>query len=164
MKKLGLIFILFFLQLGLGFSSNFDAKMCIAGNELGVSGGNAAQTGGKLDSLALNLAKDKPVVVVGESMGRVNNMAEQLKALGYNVKTYSPRNFRSVYPNVNKLDMEANRSWLRYWSLEKNANVIDIGLDLSPTRTFRSPFYKMESQSLYNNWNYQNVFQFDPGF
>jgi RHS repeat-associated protein len=112
------------------------------------------------------ISKDKSVIVVGESMSRVNKVADELKSLGYNVKTYNPRKFRSFTPDnpgVNPLDMEANRSWLKYWTKEKNATVVDIGLDNARTLP-RSPFYQMESRSLYSNWNYNNVIKYDPGF
>jgi rhodanese-related sulfurtransferase len=113
-----------------------------------------------------SIPKDKPVVVVGESMSRVNKVADSLKGRGYDVKTYQPRNFRSftpTSPGLNSLDLEANRSWLGYWAKTKNATFVDIGLDNARTLP-RSPFYQMENRSLYSNWKNVNVVQYDPGF
>ena len=113
-----------------------------------------------IDSITGQIAKDKPVVVMGESMGRVNPVAKQLKQAGFNVKTYNPQNFRSSPGNLNRLDVEANRSWIRYWTKDKGATVIDIGID--PSRTARSPFYGVENRSVYQNWNYPNVIKYNP--
>jgi len=93
-------------------------------------------------------------------MGRVNPVAEQLKQAGFNVKTYNPTNFRSSLGNLNRLDVGANRSWLRYWTQYKGATVIDIGID--PSRIARSPFYALEYRSIYQNWNYPNVIKYNP--
>lgn len=113
-----------------------------------------------IDSITGQIPKDKPVVVIGESMGRVNPVAEQLKQAGFDVKTYNPKNFRSSLGNLNRLDVEANRSWIRYWTQDKGATVIDIGID--PSRTARSPFYGVEYRSIYQNWNYPNTIKYNP--
>lgn len=94
-------------------------------------------------------------------MGRVNPVADELRQAGFDVKTYNPQNFRSSPGSLNILDVEANRSWIRYWTQEKGATVIDIGID--PSRTVRSPFYGVENRSIYQNWNYQNVIKYDLG-
>ena len=125
---------------------------------LGITGTSNAAKG--IDSITGQIPKDKPVVVIGESMGRVNPVAEQLKQAGFDVKTYNPKNFRSSLGNLNRLDVEANRSWIRYWTQNKGATVIDIGID--PSRTARSPFYGVEYRSIYQNWNYPNVIKYNP--
>jgi len=56
--------------------------------------------------------------------------------------------------------LEANRSWIRYWTQEKGATVIDIGID--PSRATRSPFYGVENRSIYQNWKYPNVIKYNP--
>jgi rhodanese-related sulfurtransferase len=56
------------------------------------------------------ISKDRPVVVVGESMGRVQKVANKLDEAGFDVKTYAPRNFRSSLGNLDPRDLEANRS------------------------------------------------------
>jgi hypothetical protein len=95
--------------------------------------------------------------VVGETMTRVDKTAQELKGAGYDVQTYQPRNFRTSNNNINRLDIEANRSWLRYWT-NKGATVVDRGLDINRL-TGRSRFYEMQSRSLYINWNYRNIFK-----
>jgi hypothetical protein len=69
------------------------------------------------------------VVVVGESMSRVEKAAEQLRQQGLDVRTYDPR-------EGTRNSMEANRSWLRYWTKVRQATVVDIGTD--PNRTIPS--------------------------
>ncbi len=93
-------------------------------------------------------------------MDRVNPVAKQLEQSGYNVKTYNPRNFRSSPGNLNVNDIEANRSWIRYWTKDKGSTVIDIGI--YPGRTVRSPFYGVENRSVYKNWKYPNVIKYNP--
>ncbi|MBN2164658.1 MAG: hypothetical protein JW717_00105 [Marinilabiliaceae bacterium] len=100
-------------------------------------------------------------VVIGENMDRVNKAAEDLRNQGYNVKTYLPRNFRSKFPNVNPLDVKANRSWISYWTQNRGAKVFDIGKDAG--RSVRSPFYGVEHRSIYTNWKYKNVVKL-PGY
>jgi rhodanese-related sulfurtransferase/polyhydroxyalkanoate synthesis regulator phasin len=111
------------------------------------------------------LSGQKPIVVVGQSMDRVEKIAQQLKDAGYEVQIYQPRNFQSTYGNLLKKDLENNRSWLSYWTKEKGATVIDIGVDpIKASKGITSPFYDLERRSLYNNWNYQNVINYNPGF
>ncbi|MBN1891832.1 MAG: RHS repeat protein, partial [Clostridiales bacterium] len=134
----------------------------IGGNPTVVPGGGSNPTNG-IDSITGKIPTDKPVIVIGETMSRVNPIADQLRNAGFDVRTYEPRNFRSNPPiDINRLDLEANRSWLRYWTKEKGATVIDIGLDASGTRLFPSDFYALEARSIYKNWNYPNVIQYDP--
>ena len=110
-----------------------------------------------------NLSKDKPVVVIGQSMGRVDPVAEELNKLGFNVQTYNPQNFQSSYGNLLRKDVENNRSWLKYWTQTKGATVIDIGVDpLKASQGISSPFYDVELRSIYDNWQYENVIKFDP--
>ena len=129
----------------------------VAGGVLDGASATAVDSDG-LANLTSNLSKDHPVVVVGESMARVEKTAERLRSIGYGVKTYNPRSFTGL----NRKTIEANRSWLSYWVKEKGANVIDIGRQ--PGRETRSPFYLMETRSLYRNWKYKNVFKFNPGY
>ena len=96
-------------------------------------------------------------------MGRVDPVAEEMSKLGFDVKTYKPQNFQSSYGNLLRKDVENNRSWLKYWTQEKGATVIDIGADpLKVSQGISSPFYDVELRSLYNNWEYQNVIKLDP--
>lgn len=142
------------------FTVMYDASIMGANvaNYQSVKGTSSTVKG--IDSIIEQIPKDKPVVVIGESMGRINPVAEQLKQAGFNVKTYKPQNFRSSPGNLNRLDLEANRSWIRYWTIEKDATVIDMGID--PSRTARSPFYGVENRSIYQNWNYPNVIKYNP--
>ncbi len=112
----------------------------------------------QFSELVSRISKGKPVVVIGEGMSRVNPVAEALRKAGFDVKTYEPRNFRSTPGNLSQLDLEANRSWLRYWTLKKGATVIDIGLQKG--RPEPSPFYALEWRSIYQNWKYPNVLRF----
>jgi RHS repeat-associated protein len=111
------------------------------------------------------IANGRPIVVVGRGMGRVNPVAEAIRAAGGNVKTYEPENFRSSPGNVDRRDVEANREWLRYWAKDRGALIIDIGHD--PARPGDTgPFYGVERRSLYGNWagSGVTVVQHDPGF
>jgi RHS repeat-associated protein len=112
----------------------------------------------EFSELTSKLPKDKPVVVIGEGMGRVNPVAEALKGKGFDVKTYEPRAIRSTPGNPSSLDLEANRSWLSYWVKDKGATVIDIGLQKG--RPEPSPFYALEFRSVYQNWKYPNVLRY----
>ena len=139
----------------LGSETELLAKVKVP--ETVVEGG--VKTG--IESITGSIDKDKPVVVIGQTMDRVNPVAEELGQAGFDVKTYNPQNFRSSPGNLNRLDVEANRSWIRYWTQEKRATIIDIGRD--PSKTARSPFYGVENRSIYRNWNYQNVIKYEPG-
>jgi RHS repeat-associated protein len=101
-------------------------------------------------------------IVIGERMIRVNNAANELRSMGYNVKTYNPRNFRSTPGNLSSLDIKANRSWLSYWTQKMGAKVFDIGIDKSE-KNIRSPFYGLENRCIYDNWKYNNVVKL-PGY
>lgn len=113
-----------------------------------------------LDDIISQIPKNKPVVVIGESMKRIDPIADKIKQAMLDVKTYNPRNFRSSLGNLSRLDLEANRSWIRYWTKLRSATVIDLGIDTS--RIARSPFYGLESRSIYSNWNYSNVIKYNP--
>ncbi len=141
MKKLGLIFILFFLQLGLGFSSNFDAKMCIAGNELGVSGGNAAQTGGK------------KAIVIGEDMTRIKIATKELQAQGIDAKWYQAwgKYFKADNFDLGK-SLSRNQAWIES-KIQQGYNIYDIG---PKGNTITSPFYKLEIDTI-NNLKYPTI-------
>ncbi|MBP6660195.1 MAG: hypothetical protein KA174_05905 [Chitinophagales bacterium] len=97
-------------------------------------------------------------IVIGERMQRVNKAADELRKQGYNVKTYSPRNFRSTPGKLSPKDINANREWLRYWT-NKGAKVFDIGPEKG--NPVRSPFYGVENRSIYTNWRYNNVVQLE---
>jgi len=99
---------------------------------------------GTISNISNQIPINKPVVVIGKSMGRVNPVAAQLRQNGFNVKTYNPRNLRSSSGYISRLDLEANRSWLKYWTYEKGATIVDIGLDPSRPIYYRSPFYAIE--------------------
>lgn len=99
------------------------------------------------------------VIIIGESMVRVNKAAGDLSKQGYNVKTYSPRNFRSVIGKLNIKDINANRQWVKYWT-SRGAKVFDIG-PVDKAAGIKSPFYGVEHKSIYTNWNYNNVVQLE---
>jgi RHS repeat-associated protein len=109
------------------------------------------------------IASGRPIVIVGRGMSRVHPVADAIRAAGGNVKTYTPKNFRSTPGNVNRLDVEANREWLRYWAKDKDALVVDIG-HIPGAASNRSPFYDVERRSLYDNWSGTDIVQHDPGF
>lgn len=98
-------------------------------------------------------------VVIGERMHRVNKAANDLRKQGYNVKTYSPRNFRSTPGKLNPKDINANREWLRYWT-NRGVKVFDIG-PANREAGIKSPFYGVEHRSIYTNWKYNNVVQLE---
>jgi hypothetical protein len=100
---------------------------------------------------------DKPVVVIGENMpDRVLPTAQTLNDLGYDVHTWPAENFHSTPGNLDPRDIEANRSWLRYWT-RQDATIVDLGIDPTRDPSVRSPFYAMEYRSIYENWVYPNV-------
>lgn len=103
-------------------------------------------------------SKENLAVVIGERMARVNKAADDLRNRGYNVKTYSPKNFRSTPGKLSPKDINANREWLRYWT-NKGAKVFDIGSEKG--NPIRSPFYSVEQRSIYINWRYNNVVQLE---
>jgi RHS repeat-associated protein len=105
----------------------------------------------------------RPIVIVGRGMSRVHPVGDAIRAAGGNVRTYTPKNFRSTPGNVNRLDVEANREWLRYWAKDKDALVVDIG-HIPGAEGNRSPFYDVERRSLYENWSGTDIVQHDPGF
>ncbi|EPG66319.1 hypothetical protein [Leptospira wolffii] len=128
----------------------------------GGAGGWKALAGKRNTSWFSGISKKNPVVIIGETMGRVEKVADELASQGYKVQTYDPIKKRSSPGNIDLLDIEANRSWLKYWTSKKNATVVDIGIDSG--RSVRSPFYSLENRSVYKNWEYKNVLQHDPGF
>ncbi len=109
------------------------------------------------------IASGRPIVIVGRGMSRVNPVADAIRSAGGNVVTYSPKNFRTTAGNVNRLDVEANREWLRYWTKDKDALVVDIG-GIPGNVGGPSPFYDVEKRSLYKNWSGIDVVKHDPGF
>jgi RHS repeat-associated protein len=132
-----------------------------------IAGGTISGIGFELGKLGRSnsIPKDRPVIVIGENMkSRVNVVKESLLEKGYDVHTYEPGNFRSSPGNLSRLDLEADRSWLSYWVKEKEATVVDIGIDPSRPRALASPFYDLEQRSIYRLWNYKNIIQYDPGF
>jgi RHS repeat-associated protein len=111
------------------------------------------------------LADGRPLVIVGRGMNRVHPVADALRKLGHQVQTYLPKNFRSSPGNLVDADVEANRSWIRYWAKKKGALVIDIGED--PTRPGSiGPFYGAERSTLYGRSpvSSTNIVQHNPGF
>jgi hypothetical protein len=129
--------------------------------EVGPSTGGSAPVKyapSEFSNLVSRIPKDKPVVVIGEGMSRVNPVAEALKGEGFDVITYEPRAFRSTPGELSRLDLEANRSWLSYWVKERGATVIDIGLQNG--RPEPSPFYALEFRSIYQNWKYPNILRY----
>jgi rhodanese-related sulfurtransferase len=124
-----------------------------------INSKDIAQVENNINSIAKNISKEKPVVVIGQTMNRVESAATKFKELGFKVKTYNPKNFQSTFGNLLRKDIENNRSWLRYWTQNKGATVVDIGLN--PMKNMSSPFYDMEIRSLIN-WNYPNVIKYVP--
>ncbi|PNV72620.1 TIGR04388 family protein [Leptospira inadai] len=113
-----------------------------------------------IENLTKKLPWDKPVVVIGENMERVNPVRDALINKGYDVRTYDPKNFRSVNGIANPKDIAANRSWMNYWSKGKGANIVDIGTDPTRPRTKASPFYGIEVKTLYGKNKYPNVMKY----
>lgn len=96
-------------------------------------------------------------------MSRVEPVVGELSEAGFNVKTYNPRNFQSSPGNLLRKDVENNRSWIGYWTKGKGATVVDIGPDsIKASQGISSPFYDVETRSIYNNWKYPNVIQYNP--
>jgi hypothetical protein len=93
------------------------------------------------------------VVVVGENMKRVNAVSRMVEDAGGTPVTYSPRNWNGISRN----SLEANRSWIRYWALEKDAPTIDIGRQSTPRPFGPSHFYGIENRSL-NKWGIYTPF------
>jgi RHS repeat-associated protein len=101
----------------------------------------------------------KPIVLIGEYQPRVDRMAKALEKIGLNIKTYQPRN---IVKGVSRKALEADRGWLRYWTKRKGGLVIDIGYN--PLRSKAGDFYKVEFNSIYKNWKYQDVIKINPGY
>jgi YD repeat-containing protein len=93
------------------------------------------------------------IVVVGENMRRVDAVAKMVNEAGGSAVTYAPRN----WGGLSRKSLEANRSWLRYWTKDKGATVIDIGRQATPRVTGPSPFYGVENRSLHS-WNIYTPF------
>jgi len=113
-------------------------------------------------------AAKREVIVVGEGMNRVEEMARRLRVDGLNVRTYpAPNMNRAVNPNAygSSKSLDANWHWADYWARKKQVDVIDIGLQRG--RTTPSPYYQMESQNLLRwegSGQIQPVIRIDPGF
>jgi len=110
----------------------------------------------------------REVVVVGEGMNRIEEMARRLRVSGLSVRTYpAPNMNRVASPNVygSRRSLDANWHWIDYWVRNKRLDVIDIGRQ--PARTTPSPYYQMESRNL-RHWEesgqIQPVIRIDPGF
>lgn len=115
-------------------------------------------TASTIDEQTSQLDKDRPGVVIGENMERVDATAKELREAGYEVRTYKPRpsNIRTL-----RNELEANRSRLRYWR-DVGAQVVDWGTD--PSRLDNpSLYYGMENQSIYENWGYRYVIRYQWG-
>lgn len=96
------------------------------------------------DDLTRNLDKTKPVTLIGRDMkDRVIPASEELKAAGFEVNIWKPRGTPTSW-------MKANRSWLRYWVVEKRSQIVDIG-----DHTVGNPFE--ESSSSYLNMERRSV-------
>jgi hypothetical protein len=92
-----------------------------------------------------SITNGEQVVIVGEKMSRVQAVARMVEGAGGEAVTYAPRNFTGL----NKNTMEANRSWVRYWSKTKDTPTIDIGRQPTIRPDGPSPFYGMENRSLH---------------
>jgi hypothetical protein len=103
--------------------------------------------GSKQQIITAILAQE-PVVIVGENMRRVEAVANMVRKAGGEAVTYNPRS----WPGPTRNAIEANRSWLRYWVIEKEASVIDIGRQPTPRPQGPSAAYGMENRSL-QKWN-----------
>jgi RHS repeat-associated protein len=109
------------------------------------------------------IASGRPIVIVGARMRRVGPVADAIRAAGGQVKTYNPKNFRTVPGKIEPKDVEANREWIRYWAKKKNALVVDIGSE--PGKAINDgPFYEVEKRSLSRWADDVDVIQHDPGF
>ncbi|MCX6900523.1 MAG: RHS repeat-associated core domain-containing protein [Verrucomicrobia bacterium] len=114
------------------------------------------------------VAARREVVVVGEGVKRVNEMARRLRVEGFGVRTYTAPNMkREVNPNAygSPKSLDANWHWIDYWARKKQVDVIDIGLQ--PGRSSPSPYYRIESRNLLRweeSGQIQPVIRIDPGF
>ena len=142
-----------YLNAKFGRSGNLNVDINVRGVASQVKGLDAASR--KL--LTQSAISGKSVVIIGERMSRVQNFARTLRTHGFTAKTYSPRNFTGLTRKA----LEANRSWLRYWAVEKRLGVLDIGIEVGGRR---SRFYITEWNSLYKNWKYGNVGSVSPGY
>jgi RHS repeat-associated protein len=113
-------------------------------------------------------AVNRGIVVVGENMKRVQEIARRLESPGVRVHIYRARNMtRASNPNSygSAKSLDADWHWLDYWAREKQIDVIDIGLE--PGRIIASPYYAMESRNLVL-WEVagkiRSVIRIDPGF
>ncbi|MBL4884916.1 MAG: hypothetical protein JKY95_10320 [Planctomycetaceae bacterium] len=97
----------------------------------------------------------EPVVLIGRSMDRVNRAAGILRKKGLKVQTWDTNFEKLANP------LEANRSWLRYWAINKNAKVIDIG---GVKGIGNGDFYGMELRSVYKNWDIPTPIRWNTGF
>lgn len=126
--------------------------------------GNLATIGRRLERLGYDqnntarilqaVERGDQVVVVGENMKRVTAVARMVENAGGEAVTYAPRNWSGLSTN----SLEANRSWIRYWGVEKGATVIDIGRQPTPRPSGPSPFYGIENRSL-NRWEIYTPFK-----
>ena len=105
------------------------------------------------DRLLRSIENGEQVVIVGENMRRVNAVSRMVEEAGGAPVTYAPRN----WGGMNRNSLEANRSWIRYWALDKSAPVIDIGRQPTPRPLGPSPFYGIENRSL-NKWGVYTPF------
>jgi hypothetical protein len=102
----------------------------------------------------------QPIVLIGEFQPRVDKMAGLLDRFGVKIQRYVPRN---EVEGVTRGALEANRAWLRYWTKNKGGLVIDMGL--KPGNIVPSgDFYRIEFNSLYNNWKYKDFIKVKSRF
>jgi|GEM_PF-3715153 len=81
-----------------------------------------------------DIGKRAPIVI-GETMKRVRNVADEIGGKWYQAWEIDPWDF--------DLAMKRNERWIRD-RIEEGREIIDIGLD--PKRAIRSPFYEMEKR------------------
>ncbi len=101
----------------------------------------------------------RPVTVVGENMKRVNAVRKMVDRAG-GMSRPVPKGW-SKWTAPTRHTIEANRSWVRYWTKNKGATVIDIGRQATPRRWGPSMQYWMENNMLHK-WDVYTPFNYGP--
>jgi len=155
--------------------SRIFAEIGVAAATAGIGEAAAAGKFGPLIARLQNLMRlesasgaKRELIVVGEGMDRVEEMARRLRVDGLNVRTYAAPNLnRSLNPNLygSRRSLDANWHWIDYWARKKQVDVLDIGLQ--PGRFNPSPYYQMEYRN-FLRWEdlgqIRPVIRIDPGF
>lgn len=82
--------------------------------------------------------------MIGKGMDKIKTAARELRKQGVNAKWYQAwsKNFDPDNFNL-EMSLRRNERWINS-KIDEGFDIYDIGLD--PTRTRRSPFYKLEKE------------------